>query len=86
MHILRVATVYDPDVNAFPDEFRSVLTDQDVQAIQTGPEFFATSARADSPKWLRKLLAVCREARVRATVPFLRRCALPALLPIPLSG
>jgi hypothetical protein len=62
MHIVRVATVYDPDVNTLPDEFRCVLTDQDVQAIQTGPEFFATLARADSPKWLRKLLAECAES------------------------
>lgn len=62
MHILRVATVYDPDVNALPDEFRNVLTDQDVQAIQTGPEFFASLERADSPKWLCKLLAGCAES------------------------
>lgn len=62
MHILRVATVYDPDVNALPDEFRSVLTDQDVQAIRTGPEFFATLARADSPKWFRKVLVGCAES------------------------
>jgi hypothetical protein len=59
MHILRVATVYDPDVSALPPEFRRVLTAQDVQAIKTGPEFFATLARPDSPKWLRKLLAGC---------------------------
>jgi hypothetical protein len=62
MHILRVATVYDPDVDDLPDEFRSVLTEQDVQAIETGPEFFATLARPDSPKWLHKMLAECAES------------------------
>jgi hypothetical protein len=62
MHILRIVRVYDPDVNTLPDEFRRVLTDQDVQAIQTGPEFFATLARADSPKWLRNVLTQCAES------------------------
>lgn len=62
MHILRVATVYDPEVNALPDEFRSVLTEQDVEAIETGPEYFATLARPESPKWLHKVLAVCAES------------------------
>src|SRR5690242_16039783 len=66
MHILRVATVYDPDVDALPAEFRNVLTGQDVQAIQTGPEFFATLARADSPKWLRKILSCCAESGLGA--------------------
>jgi len=61
MHILRVATVYEPDVDALPPEFRSVLSDQDVAAIRTGPEFFAKLAGADSPKWLRKVLEGCAE-------------------------
>ncbi len=61
MHILRVATVYEPDVDALPSEFRSVLTEQDVFAIRTGPEFFAKLADADSPKWLRKVLEGCAE-------------------------
>ena len=59
MHIVRVATVYEPDVDALPSEFRSVLTDQDVAAIRTGPEYFAPLAGAGSPPWLRELLAGC---------------------------
>lgn len=62
MHILRVATVYEPDVDTFPPEFRNILTEQDVAAIRAGPEFFATLAGADSPKWLRKVLAGCAES------------------------
>lgn len=61
MHIMRVATVYGPDVEALPPEFRSVLTEQDVAAIRTGPSYFATLAGADSPEWLRKVLAGCAE-------------------------
>ncbi len=59
MHILRVATVYEPDVDALPVDFRAVLTDQDVGAIRGGAEFFATLADADSPPWLRTMLAAC---------------------------
>ena len=49
MYIQRVATVYDPDVDAFPPEFREVLTEQDVEAIRTGPAYFATLAGAGAP-------------------------------------
>ena len=59
MHIMRVATVYEPDVDALPPEFRDVLTEQDVAAIRTGPKFFANLAGADSPAWLRKVLKRC---------------------------
>lgn len=62
MHIQRVVTVYDPDVEALPDELRRVLTEQDVQAIHTGPEFFAQLADTQSPKWLRKVLENCAES------------------------
>jgi hypothetical protein len=62
MHIFRVATVYDPDVDALPPEFRTVLTEQDVAAIRTGPEYFATLAGAGSPKWLGQVLAECAES------------------------
>lgn len=62
MHILRVATVYEPDVEALPSEFRSALTEQDVAAIRTGPQYFANLAGTDSPKWLRKMLAECAES------------------------
>lgn len=61
MFIQRVATVYDPDVDELPAEFRRVLTKQDVQAIRTGPEFFAELADSNSPKWLRKVLQSCAE-------------------------
>lgn len=57
MDILRVVTVYEPDVDGLPPEFRGVLTEQDVAAIRTGPAYFATLAETDSPKWLRKVLA-----------------------------
>lgn len=62
MYILRVATVYKPDVDALPFEFRSVLTEQDVEAIRTGPGYFATLAGVDSPSWLGQLLARCAES------------------------
>src|SRR5262249_47260272 len=62
MHIVRVATVYDPDVDALPPEFRGVLTEQDVVAVRAGPGYFATLAGTDSPKWLRKVLAECAES------------------------
>jgi hypothetical protein len=62
VHIVRVATVYEPDVDSLPPEFRNVLTDQDVAVIRTGPEYFAKLAGADSPKWLRQLLAECAES------------------------
>lgn len=62
MLIVRVATVYDPDVDALPPEFRSVLTDQDVTAIRTGPAYFATLARPDLPGWLNEVLARCAGA------------------------
>lgn len=61
MHILRVATVYEPEVEALPPEFRSALTEQDVAAIRTGPEFFSSLAEDNSPKWLRKVLKECAE-------------------------
>jgi hypothetical protein len=63
MHILRVATVYEPDVDTLPPEFRGVLTRRDVAAIRAGPKYFATLAGADSPKWLRDVLAGCAESR-----------------------
>jgi hypothetical protein len=59
---MRVATVYEPDVEALPPELRSALTEQDIAAIRTGPEYFANLAGADSPKWLRKVLAECAES------------------------
>jgi len=59
MHIVQVATVYEPNVEALPPEFRSVLTEQDVAGILHGPEYFATLANADSPKWLRDVLQQC---------------------------
>jgi len=61
MHIQRVVTVYDPDVQKLQDELRSALTKQDIQAIRGGREFFANLAGADSPKWLRKVLQACAE-------------------------
>lgn len=62
MYIMRIATVYEPDVDAFPPEFRSALTDQDVTAIRTGPSYFTSLAGADSPKWLRDVLGLCAES------------------------
>ncbi len=62
MHIMRVATVYEPDVDALPDEFRNVLTEHDVRAIRTGPEFFASLAPPDAPEWLRNVLNECAES------------------------
>ena len=62
MHILRIATVYEPDLKTLPPEFRSVLTKMDVQAIRRGPKFFATLAPSDSPTWLRKVLRGCSES------------------------
>jgi hypothetical protein len=62
MHIMQVATVYDPDVDALPQEFRTVLTEQDIAAIHNGPGYFATLAGADSPKWLSQVLAECAES------------------------
>lgn len=59
MFILRTATVHQPEVEGLPDEFRSVLTEQDVAAIEAGAEYFATLARPDSPAWLRALLTEC---------------------------
>jgi len=62
LHILRVVTVYDPDAAALPSDLRSVLTKQDVQAIRSGSEFFATLAGPASPKWLQKVLAGCADS------------------------
>jgi hypothetical protein len=62
MHILRTATVYEPDPDSLPAEFRDVLTDQDVTAIQAGSKYFATLARKDSPNWLRDVLAQCAKS------------------------
>ena len=62
MHIVRVATVYDPEVDALPPEFRGALTEQDAAAIRTGPEFFAALAGPDDPKWLRDVLGKCAES------------------------
>jgi hypothetical protein len=62
MHVHRVATVYDPDLDALPAEFRSVLTEQDVQAIRKGPEFFADLVDSNAPKWLRKVLENCADS------------------------
>ncbi|VTS06853.1 hypothetical protein [Tuwongella immobilis] len=62
MFIVRMATVYEPEIDALPDEFRTVLTEQDILAIRTGPEYFATLADADAPSWLKKLLAKCAES------------------------
>jgi hypothetical protein len=57
MHILRIATVYDPKADALPSEFRDTLTEQDIEAIRTGPKYFAGIAGSDSPRWLRDILA-----------------------------
>jgi hypothetical protein len=63
VHILRVATVYEPDIKALPAEFRSVLTKDDVKAIKSGPEYFIELAKGiTSPKWLRKILLACGES------------------------
>jgi hypothetical protein len=62
MYIQRVATVYDPDLDSLPAEFRKVLTKQDAKAIRNGPKFFADLADSNSPNWLRKLLKNCSEA------------------------
>jgi hypothetical protein len=62
MHIMRVATVYEPDVDALPQEFRRVLTEQDVAAIRTGSDYFTKLAGTDSPKWLRKVLVECAKS------------------------
>jgi hypothetical protein len=59
MHILRVATVYEPKVDTLPQEFCDVLTVDDIEAILTGPKHFDKIASEDSPKWLREILAEC---------------------------
>lgn len=59
MYILRVATVYDPEIESLPAEFRNVLTEKDVEAIHAGPEYFAKIAGADAPKWLSDVLVEC---------------------------
>jgi hypothetical protein len=59
MHIIRVANVYEPKIDAMPPEFRDVLTEQDVEAIRTGSKYFAKIAGDNSPKWLREVLAEC---------------------------
>jgi hypothetical protein len=56
MQILRVATAYEPDLRLLPDEFRSVLTRQDRDAIRNGPEFFSRLSAEAKPRWLRLLL------------------------------
>lgn len=61
MHIFRMATVYEPNVELLPAEFRAVLTDDDVKAIQEGPEFFGSLVRSTDPAWLRGLLEKCAE-------------------------
>ena len=62
MEIMRVATVYEPEADALPAEFRDVLTEQDMAAIRTGPEYFAELAGRDSPKWLRNILSECADS------------------------
>jgi hypothetical protein len=62
MYILRIAKVYEPDVDALPAEFRKALTKQDMEAIRSGPEFFAGLAGPQSPGWLRKVLKRCSES------------------------
>lgn len=62
MHIERVVTVHDPDVDSLPDELRSVLTKQDVRAIRAGSDFFEKLAKEKSPKWLHRVLKECSES------------------------
>ena len=62
MHILRVATVYDADVEDLPAELRSALTKQDVMAIRTGAKFFAGLAGRAEAKWLKRLLQECADS------------------------
>lgn len=56
MYIMRIATVYEPDIKELPDEFRKVLTKDDVSLIKQGPEFLKSLIKPKSPKWLTKLL------------------------------
>jgi hypothetical protein len=62
MHILRVTTVYEPEIGELPDEFRGVLTKQDRLAISSGPEFFSKLPNASAPIWLTKLLRQCADS------------------------
>lgn len=59
MYIRKVATVFEPDPKALPNEFRSVLTKQDIKALQEGAEYFSELAPDDAPRWLRELLDEC---------------------------
>lgn len=62
MHIMRIATVYEPDIKELPDEFRKVLTKDDVSLIEQGPEFLKSLTKPKSPKWLAKLLTECSKS------------------------
>jgi hypothetical protein len=59
MHMMRVVTVYEPDIKSLPGEFRSVLTEQDCQTIQNSKAFFSKLAEHTELKWLRRLLRKC---------------------------
>ena len=62
MIIHKVATVYDLDLKQLPEQFRSVLTRQEVKALRTGPKYFATLAGPDSPEWLQRVVRECSES------------------------
>lgn len=61
MYIIRQVTVHEPDVDQLPDDLLSVLNSQDIKAVQTGPEYFGSLARDDSPDWLKSILTQCAE-------------------------
>jgi hypothetical protein len=62
MHILRVATVFEPQVKLLPKEFGSALTKQDREAIRNSEVFFSRLSTQAKPRWLRRLLERCAES------------------------
>src|SRR4051794_1527022 len=56
MHIQRLITVYEPDVDGMPAQLRRALTEADCDAIRAGPRYFEALAKRASYSWLRKVL------------------------------
>ena len=63
MHIQKLITVYDPELDSLPSELRAALTGEDARAIREGPPYFKKLARKAKYGWLKKLLENCGKCK-----------------------
>lgn len=61
MHIQRLATVYDVDIDQLPEDLQ-VLSSLDVEAIHDETAFFTSAAKKAKVDWVRKIFDRCIEA------------------------